>query len=143
MTDLQAAVGVGLLPHLSEATARRQANAAALTDALTDIPGVIAPTVPAGRTHVFHQYTVRVTPDARLRRDELAAGLAEAGIGTGVYYPQTIPAIACYVGHPQVMAGPIPIAERAANEVLSLPVHHWLTDADVDRVATTVRKLVG
>jgi dTDP-4-amino-4,6-dideoxygalactose transaminase len=93
----------------------------------------------ADRTHVFHQYTVRVTADASLDRNGLARRLADAGIGTGIYYPRVVFDYPCYRGHPNVVVCDVPEAERAAHQVLSLPVHPNLSFADLDRVVEEVR----
>ncbi len=61
ITDVQAAIAVPRLAKLAESNERRRANAARLDAASTGIPGLITPVVVPGNTHVFHQYTVRVT----------------------------------------------------------------------------------
>lgn len=143
LTDIQAALALPQLGRLDELNARRARNAAVLSDGLSDVPGVVTPDVKPGRTHVFHQYTVRVTPEAELDRDELAAKLRGLGIGTGVHYPTVVYDAECYRRHPRVIVEPMPVAEQIAREVLSLPVHPWLTDADLDRIVTSVRQALG
>ncbi len=96
-----------------------------------------------GRTHVFHQYTVRVTEEARIGRDELASRLTEAGIGTGIYYPRPVYDYDCYRDHPALDLIDTPNADRAGREVLSLPVHPTLADTDLDRIVASVRKLLA
>ena len=93
-----------------------------------------------GRTHVWHQYTVRVTADARIDRDRVAEGLAARGIGTGTYYPRAVYDYECYRTHPRVVIEPMPRAEAAAREVLSLPVHPQLRERDLDRIIRAVRE---
>ena len=144
MTELQAALGVAGLARLDETNAARGRNAAALTEQLADVPGIEVPDVPTGRTHVWHQYTIRITPEARRRRDDVRQELAARGVGTGVYYPRPVFDYDCYRTHPQVRrAGSFPTAERMSREVLSLPVHPRLSDSDVSRVADTVRELLA
>ena len=87
LTDLQAAVAVPQLATLDKQTAVRLANAEQLTAGLTGIPGLVLPRTATGRSHVWHQYTVRVTDAAPIDRERLAAGLAAKGIGSGMYYP--------------------------------------------------------
>ena len=77
--------------------------------------------------HVYHQYTVRI---AGSRRDAVAAGLAERGVGTMVYYPTPVHRLPVY----DQPAGCCPMAEAAAAEVLSLPMGPFLTRATQDRV---------
>ena len=143
LTDVQAAIAIPQLAHLAESNEQRRANAARLDRGLADIPGLLTPFLAPGRTHVFHQYTVRVTPDCRLDRDELAQRLTENGVETGVYYPRVVHAYDCYRAHPRVVATAVPEATRAAREVLSLPVHPRLSTNDVDRVIDVVRNVLS
>jgi perosamine synthetase len=143
LTDLQAALVLPQLARLAALTARRRANAEILDDALATVPGLVCPIVPSGRDHVWHQYTVRITPDARCDRDELARCLLERGIQTGVYYPRVVFDHECYREHPRVKVGEVPNARAAAQEVLSLPVHPGLSESDVGRVAAAVREVLG
>jgi len=143
MTDLQAAVGIPQLERMEGVVARRVANAGHLSEGLAGLPGLVTPAVLPGRTHVFHQYTVRVTADAPIDRDELIERLAADGVGSGIYYPRAVYDYECYRGHPQVVVGDTPAAEQAAREVLSLPVHPYLSEADVDRVVASVRRAFG
>ena len=143
MTDLQAAIGIPQLERLSETNAMRQRNAAKLTAGLAGIEGLLTPVVRNGRDHVFHQYTVRITDDARLSRSEVIDGLASHGIGSGSYYPRVIQDYECYRNDTRVIADSTPRAEQAASEVLSLPVHPHLSDSDVDRIVHAVHQLLG
>jgi perosamine synthetase len=143
LTDLQAAVGIPQLDRLPSNTRRRQEHAARLTEGLAGIPGLVTPVVRPGRTHVFHQYTVRVTEGARLARDQLAEALAERGIASAVHYPKPAFDHSCYRDDPRVRVEPMPNAERACREVLSLPVHPALTDGDLDAIVAAVGSLLG
>jgi dTDP-4-amino-4,6-dideoxygalactose transaminase len=143
LTDLQAAVALPQIRRLAETTQRRQGNADGLCERLADIPGIVLPTVRPGRTHVFHQFTIRVTPEFPLSRDELVGALAARGIGTGVYYPRVVFDHDCYHSHPQVLEAPVPEAVRAAGEVLSLPVHPHLSPNDLDRIADAIKRAGG
>ena len=143
MTDLAAAIGLAELHVLDERTEARRRNAAALSEQLVGIEGLVLPDDggPAVR-HVFHQFTVRVTPDAPISRDRLAEGLAERGIGSGIYYPRVAYDYDCYRSHPGVIVETMPVAESVAAQVLSLPVHPFLREADVDAIAAAVRSLM-
>lgn len=143
LTDLQAALAIPQLERLESANGRRRENAARLSAAFDGVAGIVVPVVADGRTHVFHQYTIRVAASARLDRDALAAHLRARGVGTGVYYPRVVFDHDCYRDHPGVIAAEVPEAFRAAREVLSLPIHPHLSEADVDRVADTVREALG
>ncbi|MEU0136546.1 DegT/DnrJ/EryC1/StrS family aminotransferase [Streptomyces sp. NPDC006296] len=138
MTDVSAAVGRVQLGRLGAWTERRRANAARLDAAIT-APGVVTPPVAEGARHVYHQYTVRVPGG----RDAARAALTEAGIGHAVYYPTPIHRLKPY-REPDRKAGrcwALPETERAAAEVLSLPVHPSLTPGELDRVAAAVNAL--
>jgi len=86
---------------------------------------------------IFNQYTIRVE-----RRDELQAHLKAKGIGSAVYYPVPLHLQPCfeYLGYKQ---GAFPESERAAKEVLSLPIYPELTSAQLDEVITAVRAFYG
>ena len=100
--------------------------------------GVIVPEIPEGGRHVFHLYVVRV-PDGR--RDALKAFLGERGIGTGVHYPVPIhlQEAAAFLGYRK---GDLPVTERLAGEILSLPMFAELTDAQVDTIAAAVTEFM-
>jgi dTDP-4-amino-4,6-dideoxygalactose transaminase len=137
---LQAAALGAKLRHLDDWNARRRAVAGwyetLLAEAkLTGAPGapVVTPP-PAGEAHVFHQYVVRVR-----ERDRLRAHLAAAGIGTMVYYPRPLhlqPAL----GALGIQAGAFPEAERAASEVLALPIYPELTRPHVETVVEGIAR---
>lgn len=133
MTDLHAAIGLAQLGKLEGFNAARAANAAYLC---RNLRGVAPPQVPPGREHVFHQFTVRVPGG---RRDALRAHLSAAGIGNDVYYPIPVHRQACYrdIVDPALR---LPESERAAEEVLSLPVHPGLSEADLAAVAAAVNR---
>jgi dTDP-4-amino-4,6-dideoxygalactose transaminase len=132
MTELHAAIGRVQLGRLGGWTKVRQANAAFLDAELT---GVVTPPVAAGATHVYHQYTIRVGPD----RDRFAKALAtEHGVATGVYYPvpnHRLPSFRLELDLPET--------ERAAAEVLSLPIHPALSGEDLERIADAVNAVAG
>jgi perosamine synthetase len=136
MTDVHAAIGLEQLKKLEGFNKKRQANAQFLNQHLE---GVIVPTIPDRCEHVFNQYTVRV-PEGR--RDELIEHLRENGIGCGIYYPVPIHQQSFYteqLGYSQHL----PEAERAAAEVLSLPVHPALSSADLESIVTAVNQFVS
>lgn len=134
---LQAAVLRVKLPRLDGWNEARRAHAAFYDQALGDLDDVATPTAEAERFHVYHLYTVRVR-----RRDELRSFLAERGIGSGVYYPIPLhrqPSFAS-LGY---RGGDFPEAERAAAEVLSLPVFPELTASESERVAEAIHAFYG
>ena len=134
MTDIHAAIGLAQLKKLEAWNERRIANAAYLTRRLQGLPGIVPPSVRPGYRHVFHQYTIRVLED----RDGLVEQLRARGIGTGIYYPRTLPAQPVYRG--LGYDGHFPVAEEAARQVLSLPVHPALTPTDLELIVEAVRE---
>lgn len=143
LTDLQAALGIPQLADYAETVKRRKENAAQLTAGLADVPGLRLPAELPGRSHVWHQYTVLVTDEAPVTRDEFAARLTEQGVGCGIYYPKPVYDYDCYRNHPRVVIESMPVAERVARQCVSLPVHHHLSTSDIERVIEAVRKAVG
>ncbi len=134
MTDLHAAIGLAQMDRLAEFTEKRRSNAAYLT---AGINSVTTPKVKSGYGHVWHQYTVRL--GSHQKRDAVIKQLTEAGIGTGVFYP--VPAH--QQGYMREMAGEyhLPVAEQLAGEVLSLPVHPQLSQADLATIVAEVNRL--
>jgi perosamine synthetase len=144
LTNLAAAVGIPQLGRIHEATARRQYNASRLREGLRDVGGLELPPAPAtNRTHVYHQFTIRVTQEAPKGRDEIVEGLTSRGIGCGVYYPKVVYDYECYRNDPRVVQDPVPNALRTASEALSLPVHPFLTESDLDVIIDGVREVFG
>lgn len=135
LTDLAAAIGLVQLDKLPRNTARRQAIAARYDDAFADLP-VLRPVVPADRTHVYHQYTLRVGP----RRDEILADLRANGIGADVYYPLPVHRQA-YIQERGLHAD-LPVTDMAAAETLSLPMFPGLGEDEQTIVIEAVRRAV-
>ena len=133
LDTLQAAVLSAKLPYLDQWSARRRANATYYSAALADQPGVRPPVTDAANESIFNQYTLRVE-----HRDALQAYLKEKGIGTAVYYPLPLHLQPCfaYLGYRE---GAFPVSERAAREVLSLPIYPELTHEQLDEVVGAIR----
>jgi hypothetical protein len=132
MTDVAAAIGRVQLGRLDGWTEKRRANAAYLDANLT---GVTVPPVAPGARHVYHQYTVRVQGD----RDAFQAGLKERGIGNAVYYPTPIHRLRPYLTEDGTVGDwKLPETDRAADEVVSLPIFPSLTRAQLDRIVEGV-----
>jgi dTDP-4-amino-4,6-dideoxygalactose transaminase len=134
LDTLQAAVLLAKLPHLAAWSAKRREHAAYYTQALEGLSAVRPPAVAAGNEHIFHQYTLRVE-----RRDALQAHLKAKGIGHAVYYPVPLHRQPCFasLGYRE---GSLPISERAAREVISLPIYPELTRAQLEAVAGAIRE---
>jgi perosamine synthetase len=130
-SNVQAAIGLQALTLLDEWTTKTQANAARIGAALSDVPGVQLPLVPAGRTHAFYQYCAYV-PD----RDAVVHGCLKHGVDLETLHVDvcaTLPLFAPF-------AAEAPGAE-ATEQAIQIPVYESLTRAEVERVATVVRKM--
>lgn len=134
---LQAVVLSAKLPHLAAWSDARRVNAAFYTSAFGDLDAVVTPFIDPANESIFNQYTIRVP-----RREALKEHLKAKGIGHSVYYPLPLHLQPCfaYLGY---TSGAFPESERAANEVLSLPVYPELTGAQRDEVVAAVRGFFG
>jgi dTDP-4-amino-4,6-dideoxygalactose transaminase len=133
MTDIAAAIGLAQLEKLNGFNDARQKNAAILSSGLKGTSEIVPPITGPGCAHVFHQYTIRAK-----KRDRLADFLKEKGIGTGVHYPIPIHKQPYYIelGYKDSL----PISEKAAEEVLSLPVHPALSRDDLQKIVKEVKE---
>ena len=129
MTDIAASIGLAQLPKLDGYNERRRAIAARYD---RELEGVTTPSVRAGVTHVYHQYTIRVR-----ERDAFAERLKERGVGSAIYYPIPVhrqkPFLALGYGDDG-----FPVTDRLTEEVLSIPVHPSLSDEEVEQVIEAV-----
>lgn len=134
MTNINAAIGLAQLPKLEGFNEARIANAAYLSQHLPQ-DKVRVPQARPGTRHVFHQYTVRVL--SPLDRDSVRRQLAEAGVGSEVYYPVPVHKQQLYrdLGYDDQS---FPESEKAAEQVLSLPVHPGLTRQDLETIVAAV-----
>lgn len=132
LDELQAAILRVKLPLLDGWLDTRRALADRYSAALTGLPGLTPPAeAPYGR-HAYHLYVART-----LRRDALRGYMAERGIGTLVHYPTPIYLQPAYADL-GLAPGACPVAEQAAGEILSLPLHPHLTTQQVDVVAEAI-----
>ena len=156
LDELQAAILRVKLRHLADWTAARQSHARRYDTLLADLPGVTLPRVPKGREHVYYLYTISISgrerdrrargtggndPDGATRSDVVQQRLADRGITSVVYYPVPLhlqPLYASLGGKP----GDLRMSERAAREVLSIPLYPELTAPQIERVAQAVRDAV-
>lgn len=129
---VQAAVLNVKLRHLPGWTETRRARAAWYDRRLADVAGVTTPTALPDRFHVYCLYTIRAD-----RRDALREHLAARGIGSGVYYPLPLHLQPCFE-HLGYRKGDFPEAERAAAEVLSLPLYPELRTEEMERVGDAI-----
>ncbi len=130
LDGLQAAVLSVKLEQLRTWNDARRRIAGMYSSLLADLP-IGLPSEQPWATHVYHLYVIRTS-----RRDGLLAALDRAGVKAGIHYPVPLHRQPAYR---ELEAGPLPEAERAAAEVLSLPMYPQLTDRQVERVAEAVR----
>lgn len=137
LDEIQAAILRVKLRHLDNWGSRRRERATYYEQLLhQQVPSVVTPATASSRDHVFHQYTVRVQ-----RRDAISKALAERGIASTVYYPVPIHIQPIYasLGYKH---GDLPESERAADEVLSLPIYPELTNTQIESVVSSLAEVV-
>lgn len=133
MSDLHAAIGLAQMDRLTEWTAARRSNAEYFNAHITS---VITPVIAQENGHVWHQYTIRVPDD---RRDAALEQLTANGVGTSIFYP--------FPAHQQAYVREIvgdvrlPVTEQLGREVISLPVHPGLSQADREKIVYEVNRL--
>ncbi|MCR4293411.1 MAG: DegT/DnrJ/EryC1/StrS family aminotransferase [Candidatus Kuenenia sp.] len=129
---LQAAILHTKLKHLNEWSEKRRTVAAYYDEHLRGLP-VRLPEIMNGNTHIYHQYVI-ATP----KRDLLKEYLSEQGIETVIYYPVPLHLQKCF-GYLGYKPGDLPVSEKAANEVLALPVFPEITREEQDFVVEQIK----
>jgi UDP-2-acetamido-2-deoxy-ribo-hexuluronate aminotransferase len=135
LDELQAAVLLAKFPHFPSELSLRAAAGTYYSERLADV--VTVPSIAAGNTHVYAQYSIR-TP----RRDELAAHLGENGIPTAVHYPIPLHRQEAFSGL-GYEEGDFPVASAVSREILSLPMSAFLSRKDQDEVIRQIRRFFG
>lgn len=141
LDEIQAAILNVKLPHLQAWSASRNAIAARYTAALQQCPFLVLPTIQPQAGHVFHQYTVALTEDSPLKRDAVLQALEAKGIMARVYYPIVLPLQGMHteLGY---QVGQLPVAERLAETVFSLPMFPELTEAEQAYICETLLNIL-
>lgn len=132
LDEMQAAILNVKLAHIDRFNAARTHVAATYREHLSGLPMKLPKEHGRGR-HVYHQFTIRSE-----RRDALRSALEAARIGSGIYYPTPLHRTPIY--EKESAGVRLPVSEQLAREVLSLPIHPYLSDADVARVASVLRQ---
>jgi dTDP-4-amino-4,6-dideoxygalactose transaminase len=134
LDTLQAVVLAAKLPRLADWNRARREAARRYRELLGGLSGVVLPEAAAGNEHVFHVYVVRVP-----RRDDVLKKLNAEGIGAGIHYPVPIHLQGAFkqLGHQR---GAFPVAEKASDEILSLPMFAEITAEQQERVAAVFRR---
>ena len=130
---LQAAILRVKLRHLDQWNQQRRERAALYDTLLQDTAGVVRPTVREGCTHIYHLYVIKT-----IERDRLREHLGNRGIVTGIHYPVPVYLQPAY-GYLGINKGTYPVTERAAREILSLPMYPELRREDMEHVAGEIK----
>ncbi len=136
MDALQAIVLRAKLKRLAEWNKARQRCAQRYSERLAVSPKIVVPKVAPHNTHVFHLYVILVE-----NREDLQTYLSDCGVGTGLHYPLPLHLQKAYahMGHKE---GDLPITERVARTLLSLPMFPTLTDEQIDYVCDRILEWV-
>ncbi len=137
LDTMQAAVLIEKLKIFPDEIAARDRVARRYNEGLADV--AVTPTVPAGMTSVWAQYTLRVSGG---RRDAMAAALKAEGIPTAIYYPIPLHLQQAYKHYP-IGKGGVAVSTRLAGEVISLPMHAYLDEATQERIIDAVRRALS
>jgi perosamine synthetase len=142
MSDLHAAIAVEQLKKIDLFNKARIDNAKLLDKGLSGIKGLIIPKIQPGRTHVYHQYTIRITPKFGMAREEVIKQLHKREIGAGIYYPKPLHSYP-HIAKLGYKIGDFPESERVAEEVLSLPVHPKVGREDINKIVAAIKELAS
>jgi dTDP-4-amino-4,6-dideoxygalactose transaminase len=142
MTDLQAAIAIPQISKVNAIADKRASNARKLQEGLANLEGVKLPKQMVERRHVWHQFTIILNDDARIDRDAFIEKMALSGIGCGSYYPKLVFEYDCFRSNPRIKIDNYPVADRISKQCVSLPVHQYLSDSDVDKIISVVRSLL-
>ena len=136
LDELQAVVLRAKLPHLEAWNEARRAHAVRYNELLKDAP-MVTPVVCPDNTPVYHLYVIRAP-----RRDELQGWLKSQGVATGIHYPVPLH-LQRALGDLGYRPGDLPVTERVAGEILSLPMYAELTDEEIEFVADSIKAFYG
>ena len=138
MTDVEAAIGREQLKRLDDMVAIRRRNGKMLNEALADIPGVTPQQVTEGGEHAYHLYCPLINADEfGCDHEALAAGLQERGVQNGIHYPRGLHQQPIF----EEMFGKVslPVCESLSTEIIAIPVHHGLTESDIEQVIEAIK----
>lgn len=138
MTNIAAAIGLSQLKKLPSFNRIRVKNAQKLYKGLSNIKGIVITKTPNEIKHVFHQFTVRITSDYKHSRTKLIEYLSQKGIDSSIYYPTPLHKQKVYIdlGYKDSL----PVSEKLADEVLSLPVHPLVSEEDLEFIIKTIKE---
>lgn len=133
LDTIQAAILLEKLKIFDSEVVKKNEIAAFYTSALEDVEGIIVPRIPSGYTSSWAQYTLRVN-----RREELMSYLKSQGIPTTIYYPKTMSQTKALAPFMKYQIGGLENSIDFANSVLSLPMHAYLTDDEVNYICSKI-----
>lgn len=138
-TDIMATIALGQLTHFPDNASRRRQIATRYLQELTAIDGLVLPYTPPHYLHAYHQFTLRLTSQYHLTRDQFQTKLLAKGITTRVYYPKSLHRLSHL--NPSNRHYHLPHALKAARQVVSIPVHPYLTDNEVEYIIQSIKSL--
>lgn len=136
MTNIQAAIGKHQLKRLNDFNKKRRENAQFLSKHLSGLDKIQTPFIPAGFTHVFHQYTILIK-DGKEKREKLIEYLNKNRVGNMIYYP--IPVHKQEFMKDMYHGVKLGITEQLSEQVLSLPIHPSLTKENLKRIVNLIK----
>ncbi len=139
MTEIQAAIGVVQLRRLPGFFSKRLANAQKLSNILQVTDKIDLPPAPANRTPSWYLYTVRVKNATETQRNELIKQMREKGIGADAYYPTPVHHMPYYKSFGEI---DLPETDKAAKQVISLPIHPGVTEEQITFIGQTFLQLL-
>jgi perosamine synthetase len=138
-TDVEAAIGIQQLKKLDGFNVKRRQNADRLREILKPYDFIQSPVELGDRYHIYHQFTIRIKDGLR---DKMVEHLNSKDVGSKIFYPIPLHKQPVYKG--RYNAGKqFPVAEKAAAEVASLPIHPLLTDADFNQISDAFKTFSG
>lgn len=138
MTDIAAAIGLVQLGKIDTILARRRENAQIYMRELAGIAGICLPKTNQHGVHSYNLFCLRITSEHRIGRDALVKALQEHDVEARVYYPKALHEYA-FMSHYGYKKGDFPVAEKAASEMISIPVHPSLTDQQILQIAQLIQ----
>ncbi len=137
MTDVEAAIGREQLKRLDDMLAVRRRNASVLNEVLVKMDGISIQRLTSDSEHAWHQYCMLVDAEVfGCDRDSLAQKLGDKGIATGVHYPRGLHQQPVFEGLYGKQS--LPVAEMLAGSILALPVHHGLSEEDMNYIVKSI-----
>ena len=142
LDEIRSSLGISQLKRIRKTNQMRVAIAKKYDSLLNDIPGLITPKIATNRNHIYHLYTIKITEDFPISRDELFSALHEKGIGTSVqYFPLHLMSFYKKILNPKKTD--FKISNILKDQVLSLPIFPQMTVQQINSVSSTIKKLTN